>query len=1032
MKIKNTKTQNYQNFARKFLLPFLLFFFATLLLNPNQSKADDIGLERIRTCDPLGGQVNPSPTRSPTPDGLDYNAADGGKDFSFDQFNGYCLAVILPQYAAVKVAIATMNRTCGTSNRIPSPFPAPIRDLYDIARASVSCTYNRNFPCCAPMLTSIAAISSFFLGVKIQHEVAQEAFESTAVCGGGLDESWVRWNSKSMLKDDPIKKKEVEDTIYGQNGWIHKCNNGDVPSCDNLNAGLQKKEYRELYYGGVERQDNGPGACPDVTRLPSSDDKYNASVFDGKYPTQRYYLRGTEAGNYACDRFNYRKNMVDTLTGEALSEARMNEYEYAFNCCINRSRTTICLEKQYDQNGSTVKEHAFCVAGGECQIGPGRNIKNTTFRADYMDNQQLICARSYDLCPYNFNVGGGTLTCDYFKDGVTNQDGVLVPITMDDIQNKSCGTKSEIRNQDCSFNEKAGKCKNYCQYLNHCVVAGGSTNPYISGLSSPYFSQACIDFVGDSKNQYAYGEAARGDISATGVQKHFSAPIVQCVKETLENIFYNQAGHSKCGNVNEYPDRNGHCFSATYQYQKGKPVESQSFLYSIQDKLKDAIKIVLTISITMQGFKMLLTGTPFKHSEIIMYVIKIGLVLFFATGTAWQQFFFNGIYNVSSTFSTMVTNVSTSEVESKRDGCQFGKITLGSGGSAVIVGQYPVGKEYLAIFDTLDCKIARYLGFGPGVTLAASAQLILPSFFSPSAGAIGVFFAVFTMVFGILMIIVAIRALHIFLTSAFAIILLVYVSPITITFVLFSKTKDMFDKWLRQLIGYSLQPVFLFAYIGIFITVFETLVSGSATYAGAAPQKQLVCDKACLYQDGTTSSSAADIEDCDLENGDKIINPMSDSIACIMNLGQSHFSSTPVLQSFGVSITIIKNFFTDEGREKLLTVLKGLLVVYILVGFIDDIPGLSSAIMGGQTLPTVKLDPAKITGKVLGGVNAVTSRAYKGGAKFGGKLKEDLKNPSGTMGKHPKIETPGKSSSSKSEESRTTPKAPDGTNNTNM
>jgi hypothetical protein len=117
----------------------------------------------------------------------------------------------------------------------------------------------------------------------------------------------------------------------------------------------------------------------------------------------------------------------------------------------------------------------------------------------------MICAQTYSLCPYNFTIGkGGTKYCDYFQDGV---DGKI--ITPEEIAEatdpengtNNCNTKSEIRNADCTFNSKADKCKNYCQYLTHCVKIGASDYQYQSNLDSPYFSSACFNFIGDSRNQ---------------------------------------------------------------------------------------------------------------------------------------------------------------------------------------------------------------------------------------------------------------------------------------------------------------------------------------------------------------------------------------------------------------------------------------------------------------------------------------------------------------------------------------------------
>ena len=952
--------------------------------------------DRFRNCTPSGGSIS---SESPSPGNLDYSALNGGDDFSFDEANLSCWSVVLPLYAALKITIPIMNRSCGSGSTNPRLFPSPLQDARDIVMGVVKCAANKNAGCCASAATASAELGAFIGGIKIQHEIAEDAYKNSSICGGGVDHNWTRWNSQSLSRNIPHQKSIVEAVVKG---WITQCNDDTTSiNCTKLKNGLGQSEYREWYYGGVEREDISDNACPDVTRSFVSGSGDNLVIMpDGtKYPAQKYYMRGTEPGNYACERFNYRLNKSESLNNknEALSTKRIAEYDYAYKCCLNKSSTNVCIERKYCSTGGFLSlcpeakniktEHKFCQAGSECSIGPGNN--RVIYNANYNDSSnRMVCVHTNNLCPYNFNLGGGSTECDYYRDG-NGAGNDFVAISTADISNQTCSTKSEIRNPDCSFNSKAGKCKNYCQYLNHCVIVGGTNYIYDTNLSSPYFSSACLNFIGDSKNEYGYNTGV-----FTGVQKHFTAPMAQCVRETLENVFYNKAGHTLCGDINEYPDKDGKCFTNFYQYQKGQQVAQQSFFFYIQDHLKDAIKLVLTISIVMQGFKMLLTGTPFKHSELIMYIVKIGLVLFFATGSAWQTFFFDGIYKASATFSTIVMNVKTSPLEIQRDGCQFGKVRLPDG-TSTMASVYPQGKEYLAVFDTFDCKIARYLGFGPSATVANIAKIIIPALISPTAGAIGVYFAVLTMSFGFFMIIAGCRALHIFLTSAFAIILLVYVSPITITAALFAKTKPLFDRWLSNLIGYSLQPIILFAYMGFFITIFETLVTGSATFSGQAPTKEIVCDKVCVDKNGAKTVIAADsglgdnanpVTTCDIAAGNKILDPMSDSVACMMNLKNEHFGQIPALEPLGIALPIIKDFFSDNGRQKILAMMKAVLIIYILAKFMDGIPGIASNLMGGSALPDGKDDIAGIgvmRDKVSGAISAVQKRGAGATKKIG-------------------------------------------------
>ncbi len=1030
-----------------------------------------VGLNRIRQCTVEGGVRSTEKTKA---EKLDNDGLSGGKDFYFDTSNTTCLAFV-GTYVAIKAAIAAMNKACSTGG-LNYSYPNPM-DAINIGVAtynSLSMVQPMQGLCMAAIATATSGIVGFNIAVGVQYSIAQDSYQNTFLCGGGANSEgkadeewtnwkpsgeWMRWNSASMLRDIPEKKLAVESTIKN---WTTECNaDPSSDKCAKIKNGFAEKEYREWFYGGVEMADtNNDKAkiCQDVTRLP---DPGEEAVLGSPYPPQRYYMRGSEPANYACGRFNYRLRK-----GESLDLPMQDKYKIAYECCVERSKNSVCIERTYCKTGGLVNlcpekkniltKHTFCQAGSsDCNLGS--DVNRVSYNAVYKDNNQMICVNTNNICPYDFNLGGGSTICDSFKDGTVDDKGNFTQIYQSDITNHNCSNKSEVRNSDCSMNNKAGKCKNYCQYLNHCVVVSGYTPINESSISSPYFSTACINFVGDSKNEQSYGKKLfNKDTLVGGVQKHFTAPMAQCVRETIENVFYNRAGHSECANPNELPDQSGNCYTNDYKYKIGTQIEDQSFLYTIQDHLKSAIKLVLTISIMMHGFRMLLTGKVLEHKELIMYVVKIAVVLFFATGNAWQSFFFDGIYNASSTFSTIVMNIKTSPLEVQRDGCQFGKVSLPDG-TKTVFSEYPAGKEYLAVFDTFDCKIAKYLGFGPSATIATFAKLILPALLTP-VGMIGIYFAVLTMMFAFFMIVAGIRALHIFLTSAVAIILLVYISPITITASLLDKTKNIFKAWLSQLIGYSLQPIILFAYLGFFITIFETLVTGSATYSGNAPTKELVCDKICVdpnnnlttlvKEDGFTdvkaglnsiaSGSAESINNtgdsiatsltntgnafgstdevniaditakqfaigtgatCDIEHGSRILDPMSDSVACMMNLKNENFGSIPVLEPFGIAIPVLVDFFSKSGRQKILAMTKAVFIIYILSTFLETIPGMASSLVGGEALPKHEGDTAadvkKIAGSAVGAAEGMQKRgagAVSNAAKLPGKAVADVKD----------------------------------------
>lgn len=947
---------------RHFLI--LLLIFITFVVSDSAYADITSGIGRKRECNASG-----------KPDGLDYSVTNGGKDLQFVMSNPVCATLALTLYANTKMALSKMNAVCATGSGLRIT-PSPIMDLVDISKASKKALSNQE--CFKATVGATGSLFVFLGALGVVYAVAKTAYEETEICG----HEWYQANTAKYVMTSPNYKQQLQDKIRE---YIK-----DENSARRLeNLSLSNKTYREFYYGGVEFEDEpkdmynvGPETCRDPSISGRGLD-VNSKYED--FPPQKYYLRGLEAGNYNCKRYKLMSDGQDdplAPPGTPLSNYRKGLYQKAFECCKDRSQNFICIRRAghsgaTDETRTDYDNHVFCKAGKKC------TLRTITYETKSIDNNTLICANSYSVCPYNFAVSGGAEYCDFYKDASWDSNRKRwIPITSDIISTGNCAGKSEIRDNDCSVNKKAGRCRNYCQYLTHCTQTSAPDFPYNTSITSPYFSSACINFTGDSLNQTSYNTGF-----VMGSQRHFSTPIAQCVKETLENIFHNKAGHSLCKNKDDIPSSTGVCSSGNYEYRKNYEVQKKSFFQKIQDTLHTAIKIALVMAITFYGFNILIGKSDIRQKkDILMFLIKIGFVMYFAAGDAWQSTFFNGLYGASTEFSRMVFKISSEADENKNDGCQFGILTK-SNGTEISSGRiYPQGKEYLALWDTLDCKIARYLGFGPEASVANLASLIFAGMFSSIVATAAIYMDVALMFFGFFMLALTIRALHIFLSSVIAIILMVFVSPIIIPTVLFKKTENIFKGWLTNLISFCLQPMFLFAYIAIMIMVFDKTMIGSATFYGEGPMRSMSCSEYCKSADGAISE-ITDANKCEGE-GQNIVNPMDDSVACLINVDS--FNKFPGLEVIGLSIPILDNILSSNVKERILTLLKGALVMYLLYKFADEIPGITSAIIGGAALPKSDSNAMKMMRKVAGAAKNIQKRGSRAAGKAVEKYKDKI------------------------------------------
>ncbi|MBU6141310.1 MAG: type IV secretion system protein [Proteobacteria bacterium] len=907
---------------KKFCKSFLVFVFLFGFLAPQNSFADvEGGIGRTRTCSASSGEV----------EGMEFNPTSGGKDVQFELTNPSCYIPGVVEYASVKSAIASMNSSCGNSGAVRVT-PSPLMDTIDISKASAKCATG-NQACCGGVALVTGVFGAYLSHLAAVFAIAKDTFNNTKVCGA----DWMKPNVNSYDFSSADYKQVVQNKI---NGYIRDKNyteNGLNPA---------NKYYREWFYDGKEFEDNPyqGSVCLDPTQSKDS---------SGNYPRQKYYLKGTETGNYNCKKFL-------VLSSQALYDAE--DMKKAYECCVNRSQNYMCLDYTNVNLASTVRTPTFCKKGETCtMINPDRGVTNSSPDNKVMNgsiwfmiNQSkdsLLCAQSYSLCPYNFNVGGGSDYCDYYRDGKwSSSENRWNIITQEQIDAGDCAGNSEIRNEDCTYKENAGKCRNYCQYLTHCTKPSTESFIYRSSLRSPYFSQACLDFIGDSQNNTGFNSGV-----IMGKQMHFTAPIAQCVKETLENLFYNRAGHSSCLSSEEYPDSSGVCASGLYAtngnsdigfqfiYKKGNQVKENSFFQVISNTMSLVIKMAITLAIVFYGANLLLLKANLGDKKsILVFILKIALVMYFCIGTAWQDVFFRGFYDASMSLANILFKVQTMQNPLQQDGCQFGTVVLKDGTQRVF-STYPDGKSYLAIWDTIDCKMMRYLGFGPQLTNANIASMVISTYFF---GPIGIYFAVSVTIFGFFLVSLGIRALHIFISSAAAIILLIFISPMIIPCGMFERTKGIFNGWMGKLIAYCLQPMILFAYVAIFVTVMDQTLIGSATFHGNPPTKTMSCEKTCVDADGDLIPYDGDQAPACDQPGQEIVDPLDDSVACLLNF--QNFGTWKAFQVVGVAVPMVKNLLESNVKERILTILKGALMMYLLYKFMDEIPGIIEALIGGS------------------------------------------------------------------------------------
>lgn len=171
---------------------------------------------------------------------------------------------------------------------------------------------------------------------------------------------------------------------------------------------------------------------------------------------------------------------------------------------------------------------------------------------------------------------------------------------------------------------------------------------------------------------------------------------------------------------------------------------------------------------------------------------------------------------------------------------------------------YPENGGY-RIWDMVDCKLAKYLGLGGGgqsyekfkdpTLLSIGFRAI----FSDIAG-IPIFF--FSIVCVIYIIMLTVRIVHIYILAVVGLFVLSFIAPLMVPAVLFKFTKDIFERWLSQVLAVLIQPVILFAFLAFVFNLMDiALFGGNHSFV---PIKTSIYEEAQKDRQGSNQNALND------------------------------------------------------------------------------------------------------------------------------------------------------------------------------
>ena len=329
----------------------------------------------------------------------------------------------------------------------------------------------------------------------------------------------------------------------------------------------------------------------------------------------------------------------------------------------------------------------------------------------------------------------------------------------------------------------------------------GETDPAIHGWNNDAcYSGSC--FLARSCYASDYE-----DVLKAKYDHPITSRAAQCIKETLTNLFVDSS--RGCAN--------GTVFSR------------------IQNAFRDIVVTALTLYIIFWGVRIAIGQQVPGPGEAFMAMLKFSLVIYFVIDDAWE-IYFEDILEISMELALIMLQGGNTI-----NSCVFDPATYAPA-DATPEG-YVQRYEWMALWDTLDCKLMTYLGFD---LTSWSMNDIHGSEYSaiqqsgesgtPAALKIGsaLFFAwgfvpwILSILFFVLFLMFTITAVQSWVISILALTILIFLSPVFIPMSLFSQTKKFFEEWLSELISFVVYPVILFAFLGLTLATFDSFFFGNS------------------------------------------------------------------------------------------------------------------------------------------------------------------------------------------------------------
>lgn len=222
---------------------------------------------------------------------------------------------------------------------------------------------------------------------------------------------------------------------------------------------------------------------------------------------------------------------------------------------------------------------------------------------------------------------------------------------------------------------------------------------------------------------------------------------------------------------------------------------------AIQDEVQDTIRAVITLYIAVFGAQVLMGSVQMSVKEIMVRLLKIAGVWMFITQTYWAignafLFFVQlGIYGSAWVWGGVAAG-----------GQDVHGLGVGSSGSLMPIFNFFDKAVYDAITGPFTMAHSEVIGF------FFVMWYLIPTLFMLASYWLWINFTIL------------VRALLTFLIGVASLAFLIALSPIFLSFMLFTSTYQFFENWLKYMMSYSIQIIVVFSVIALWLAATNLFV----------------------------------------------------------------------------------------------------------------------------------------------------------------------------------------------------------------